>query len=274
MHGFSFPTTTSSTFNPHLNLHKKHLLMKKIKAYIIDDNVEAAEVLQILMEKHYPVEVTGTAANAYDAIDDLTEKTTDIIFLDIEMPEISGLEFCQIIRQQISPDTKVVFYSAHPNYAIDAIRREAFDFLLKPPSVEEIGNIIKRYYENKLTTLKSVDYPCSYPRPLLVVNFKNELTRLDVNDCVVFHFRQEDNYWEVMCKDGAVYPLRRRTNSDIILSLTQNYVQINKRHIVNLHYIDMIAENKCIMNTSVSIDADLSISRSFKQSFLDAFNAI
>ena len=248
--------------------------MKKIKAYIIDDNVEAAEVLQILMEKHYPVEVIGTATNAYDAIDDLAEKTTDIIFLDIEMPGISGLEFCQIIRQQISPETKVVFYSAHDHYAIDALRREAFDFLLKPPSVEEIGNVIRRYYENKLTTIKALDYPCSSHRPLLVVNFKNELTRLDVNDCVVFRFRQEDNYWEVICKDGTVYPLRRRTNSDIILSLTQHYVQINKRHIVNLHYIDMITENKCIMNTSLSNDADLSISRSFKQSFLEAFNAI
>ena len=115
------------------------MIQKKIKAYIIDDNVDACEVLRIMMEKHFPVETVGVCNSALAAIDDMREKTIDIIFLDIEMPDISGLEFCQLIKQQINPETKVVFYSAHSKYVINAMRQEAFDFLLKPPTVEETG---------------------------------------------------------------------------------------------------------------------------------------
>ena len=124
------------------------MTQKKIRAYIIDDNVDACEVLKIMLERHFSVETVGVCNSALAAIDDLMEKTTDIIFLDIEMPDISGLEFCQLIKQQINPETKVVFYSAHSKYVINAMRQEAFDFLLKPPTMDEIGKIISRYYEN------------------------------------------------------------------------------------------------------------------------------
>ena len=248
------------------------MIQKNIKAYIIDDNVDACEVLKIMLERHFSVETVGVCNSALAAIDDLMEKTTDIIFLDIEMPDISGLEFCQLIKQQINPETKVVFYSAHSKYVINAMRQEAFDFLLKPPTMDEIGKIISRYYENKLTTIDKASRCSQLPRPLLVVNYKNEQIRIDIDNFAFFRFSTDDNSWEVICIDGKSFTLRRRTNADMILSLTRDFVQINKKNIVNVRHVDMISENRCLLN--IKTDEDLLISRSFKQTFLDAFYSI
>ena len=248
------------------------MIQKKINAYIIDDNVDACEVLKMMMEKHFPVETVGVCNSALAAIDDLREKDTDIIFLEIEMPDISGLEFCQLIKQQINPETKVVFYSAHSKYVINAMRQEAFDFLLKPPTVEEIGKIIHRYYENKLTTLDTASRCGQLLRPLLVVNYKNEQIKIDIDNCAFFRFSTDNNSWEVVCIDGKSFMLRRRTNADMILSLTRDFVQINKKNIVNIRHVDMISENSCKLN--IKSDEDLLISRSFRQTFLDAFYSI
>lgn len=250
------------------------MTQKRITVFIIDDNAEAVEILKIMLEKHFNVGVVGTASSPFMAIDGLLEKTADIIFLDIEMPSITGLEFCQMIRQQINPKTKVVFYSAHSKYVLNAMRQEAFDFLLKPPTIDDIGIIIKRYYENKLMSIASAVSQSECARSLLVVNYLNEMIRIDVEKCVLFRFRQEDNTWEVLCADGKSYSLRRRTNSDMILALTRNLVQINKRHIVNTRYVKKVTDNNCVMDVQVDDPDSLSISRSFKQSFLDAFNAI
>ena len=144
--------------------------------------------------------------------------------------------------------------------------------MLKPPTMDEIGKIISRYYENKLTTIDKASRCSQLPRPLLVVNYKNEQIRIDIDNCAFFRFSTEDNSWEVVCIDGKSFTLRRRTNADMILSLTRDFVQINKKNIVNVRHVDMISENRCLLN--IKTDEDLLISRSFKQTFLDAFYSI
>ena len=138
--------------------------------------------------------------------------------------------------------------------------------------MDEIGKIISRYYENKLTTIDKASRCSQLPRPLLVVNYKNEQIRIDIDNCAFFRFSTDDNSWEVICIDGKSFTLRRRTNADMILSLTRDFVQINKKNIVNVRHVDMISENRCLLN--IKTDEDLLISRSFKQIFLDAFYSI
>ena len=84
---------------------------KLTKVFIIDDNQEAVTLLRHLLEKNYSVDVVGTASDAKTAADEVIKTEPDIIFLDIELPSMSGLEFCSLIRQDIKPETKVVFYT-------------------------------------------------------------------------------------------------------------------------------------------------------------------
>ena len=124
-----------------------------ISIFIVDDNIEAVKVLQHMLERNFSVNIVGTASDAETAAQLIIQTEPDIIFLDVELPTMSGLDFCTLIRNDIKPDTKIVFYTGHDKYMLDAIRRKAFDYLLKPPTEQDLSLIMARYYENKLADI-------------------------------------------------------------------------------------------------------------------------
>ena len=87
-----------------------------------------------MLENNFSVKVVGSASDVETAANDIIQSEPDIIFLDVELPTMSGLEFCTLIRNDIKPETKIVFYTGHDKYMLEAIRRQAFDYLLKPPT--------------------------------------------------------------------------------------------------------------------------------------------
>ena len=105
---------------------------KLTSAFIVDDSRDAVELLRRMLESNYSVEVVGTAFDAEEAAAKIVNTDPDLIFLDVELPTMSGLEFCTMIRNELKPETKVVFYTGHDKYMLEAIRRQAFDYLLKP----------------------------------------------------------------------------------------------------------------------------------------------
>ncbi len=196
----------------------------------------------------------------------------DILFIDIEMPTMSGLQFCSMIHNEVRPDMKVVFYTAHNKYLIDAIRRQAFDFLLKPATEQELSKIMARYYENKLASMNAVTQrDTGTPPIILVVNAINEHQPLTLNDIGYFRYNQERKLWEVVCCDGQTQILRRRSTADIILNYSPSLVQIHKRFIVNIERIKKIQESRCILDAPLSHINELKISKNYRHSLMQAF---
>ena len=89
---------------------------KLVKAYIIDDNRSSIDILKKMLEDNYSVEVIGTTTDAQEGLRGIEELSPDILFLDIEMPDISGLEVCSTLKDILSNDTKVVFYTGYNKY--------------------------------------------------------------------------------------------------------------------------------------------------------------
>ena len=172
---------------------------KLTKAFILDDNKDAVELLRRLLENNYSVGVVGTAADAEAATELIIKTEPDIIFLDIELPTMSGLEFCSLIRQDLKPETKVVFYTGHDKYMLEAIRRQAFDYLLKPPTEQDLSQIMTRYYENKLAGIPTTEHATEQLPIILVINSMNEHTTLRIGDIAYFRYNQEREIWETVC---------------------------------------------------------------------------
>ena len=107
--------------------------------YIVDDNSDAIEVLRRMLESQYSVKVIGTSTDADTAIEEIIQLAPDLIFTDVEMPTMTGIQLCQLLHQEVDPNTKVVFYTGHDKYMIDAIHQKAFDYLLKPPSPQDLA---------------------------------------------------------------------------------------------------------------------------------------
>ena len=101
-----------------------------LKVIIVDDEQPARDELNELLTKHASIEVIAQCSNALEAIPAIHKLQPDVIFLDIQMPRISGLELVSML----DPDTMpyIVFVTAFDEYAIQAFEKHAFDYLLKP----------------------------------------------------------------------------------------------------------------------------------------------
>lgn len=242
-----------------------------VKVFIVDDNIEAIKVLKHMLENNYSVSVVGSACDAETAADAIIKAEPDIIFLDIELPTMSGLDFCTLIRNDIKPETKIVFYTGHDKYMLDAIRRQAFDYLLKPPTEQDLSLLMARYYENKLASMPRFSKVEKRLPIILVVNAMNEHLTLNLSDIAFFRFNQERKIWEIVCTDSSVYTLRHRTTTNVILNYSADFVQIHKRYIVNINKIKMIQESICILDEPLEGIRELKISKNYRQSFMATF---
>lgn len=242
-----------------------------VKAFIVDDNTEAVQVLKMMLENNFSVTVVGSASDAETAADNIIKTEPDIIFLDIELPTMSGLDFCTLIRNDIKPETKIVFYTGHDQYMLEAIRRQAFDYLLKPPTEQDLSLLMARYYENKLASIPRFSKAEKRLPIILVVNAMNEHMALNIRDIAFFRFNQERKIWEIVCCDHSVYTLRHRTTTNVILNYSQDFVQIHKRYIVNINKIKMIQESICILEEPLSDIRELKISKNYRQDFMATF---
>ena len=99
------------------------------RALIVDDERLAREKVRHLLEREKDFAVVGESATAEEALAQIARKRPDVVFLDIEMPGGDGFE---VVRRIGSPFPKIVFVTAHRDYAVDAFEAEAFDYLLKP----------------------------------------------------------------------------------------------------------------------------------------------
>ena len=131
----------------------------KLRVLIVDDEELAREKLRVLLSRYRFVEVVGEAADGAAAGALLRESHPDVVFLDIEMPNVGGLE----LMKQVSEDTKVVFVTAYEQYAISAFNGGVGDYLLKPfspPRLElALNRVWKRIKEERSAALVSQALP-------------------------------------------------------------------------------------------------------------------
>ena len=247
-------------------------IKKLVKVFILDDDQQAITLLRQILESSFSVEVVGTATTGKTAIHTIAEKDPDMIFLDIQLPDMSGFDFCRDIRKKVRPETKVVFYTGYDQYLLDAIRHNAFDYLLKPATHSEVSAIMTRYYENKLQSLPTVGLsPDTSKTLILVVNARNEHMTLRMEDIAFFRYSNENKQWEVICSNKECYSLRHRTTADAILIYSNHFVQTHKRYIVNINYIKTIRENACLLKSPMEDVTEVKISKNYKRDLINEF---
>ncbi|KQN96074.1 response regulator [Paenibacillus sp. Leaf72] len=119
-----------------------------LQAYLVDDELHALNILGIFLARTEKVTVAGRYNNGFEALEALRHKRPHIWFLDIEMPEMSGLELAAYINEA-DPDAAIVFTTAYDHYAVAAFEHEAIDYLLKPIEMERLSRTIDRLTRDK-----------------------------------------------------------------------------------------------------------------------------
>lgn len=119
-----------------------------LKVLIVDDEPLARENLRILLQEESDIEVVGECANAIEAIGAVHKLRPDVLFLDIQMPRISGLEMVGMLDPEHRP--YIVFLTAFDEYAVKAFEEHAFDYLLKPIEAQRLAKTLARLRQERV----------------------------------------------------------------------------------------------------------------------------
>lgn len=171
-----------------------------LNCYIIDDEPLAIEVLQSHIEKYEVLEIAGTFQNAVKAFQALQEKPVDLIFLDIQMPKLSGIEFLRSLKNP----PQVILTTAYREYAVEGFELDVVDYLLKPISFERflkaIGKVTRKEQNPVLRTTSS-----GTEEPSLLVQEKNKMVRIPLRN--ILYIESQKDYVKIVTETETYQPL-------------------------------------------------------------------
>ena len=219
---------------------------KGLTAFVVDDTPTALETLANDLRNSPEFAAVFTFSNYADATLPMLEEQPDVLFMDVEVPGKSGLDFLQSICPRINFNFKVVFYSGYANYMIDAIRQSAFDFLLKPYKQSELRTIIERLKTAIQNSVRQLPGNDVLPRKLAMQTV-SELLLITIEQVLMFNYVSETRSWQLMLTDNNTHTLKKGISASDLLALAPNLARISNTCIINLTYLSAIENNtqKC-----------------------------
>ena len=178
-----------------------------MRAIIIDDEANSRELLSALTKKYTPsIEVVAMYDNGFDALKEIEVIQPDILFLDIEMPNMNGFDFLEKCRYT---DFYLIFTTAYNEYAIQAIKNHAFDYLLKPIKRTEFINTIERLEKESRNTQRSkIDELLNHlkiddSKKKIVLATQEGMHFVEYDE--IMYVKGEGAYTHYFCSDGTKY---------------------------------------------------------------------
>lgn len=214
---------------------------KNIRCILIDDEPLAIEVLKAHLSSHKNIEVLNTFGNGMDALAWLKDHSVDVVFTDINMPGISGLD---LVKNQYPSPHAVIFTTAHPNYAADAFEFEALDYLLKPISPDRLEKAIKRL-EEYVQMKKGGDDGVSLKPDFVFVKVDGQHQKVNYSDILyVEAFADYVKIWTT--NEKRIVTLQTMRNMETSLP-SDLFVRIHRSFIVAKNKIEAIQNNAVVI---------------------------
>ena len=223
-------------------------MSEEITVVIVDDEIASIRNLSNDLSAYSDIRILETTTSVEKARKIIISQQPDLLFLDVEMPKMSGFDLWQSIRADVHADMRVIFYTAYDKYVLDALRASAFDYLLKPYLPEELDAVIERFrcvfYRSKVNMEQSM-------RRLLADDCKfaiqtvTGLLFLKREDVLMFRFSDTYRCWQLYLANRTDYKLRMNISARDLLNMSVSFVQISQNCIVNMDYLCSI-ENKTL----------------------------
>lgn len=234
--------------------------MKIYKCLIVDDETLARELISSYISRIGFLEEVGSCNNAVDALTILRTQKIDILFLDIEMPEINGIELVNNLL--IKP--AIILTTAYSEYALDGYEIGITDYLLKPIQFDRFFKAITKVveYNEAISDASSKASKEQNKEDYFFVKSNNKFVRIKYRD--LFYIEALQKYIRLHCSDARIVTLMSLSKIENLLP-KRNFVRIHRSFIVNIDKIDSIEGNL------ITLQGDqLMISKGQKESFMRA----
>jgi two-component system LytT family response regulator len=218
-------------------------LSKEISAVIIDDEQDAIDVLAHMLREDTPyVNILNSTTDSSKAFDLINREQPQVVFLDIEMPNQTGFDLLDRFDDR---NFYVVFYTTHEEYAIDAIRRNAFDFLLKPVDPDDLISAMARVSDAIQDAGKLVSKGDNKQRKLEVK--MHDKTRYISHDDIVY-ITASGSYADIFTKNGERVMVSKNLKmvhnmlDNLAFCRVHNSSLVNVKMIKTFHHTDLVCE--------------------------------
>lgn len=238
----------------------------KLRTLIIDDEPIALEKLGKYVAKVPFLELVGVCESGLDAIGLLAETQVDLIFTDINMPDLNGMEFVKTL----SSPPMVVFITAYAQYAVESYRMSAVDYLLKPYGFAEFQRAANKALEMYSSRVREAGSNSAGPE---VVNsndsifIKVDYRYVRVSLASIRYIKGYGEYLQLYTDVNASPLLTLSSFAEIRERLNDNFIQIHRSYIVNMNQVECISRGRIIVDK----ETEIPIGDSFKpalQSYL------
>ena len=216
-----------------------------IKCLIVEDEILAQQVIQNHLQNTPQLELVGVCSNAAEARKILDETEIDLIFLDIQLPGMTGLNFLKSLPQ--SP--LVILTTAYGEYALESYEFNVIDYLLKPISLERFTRAINKLSDGRLMTLTAKDRQMSYDH--LFIKSGTKFFKINFSE-IVFIESMKD-YLKIHTAEHQLITHQTMTEMEKLLPQRQ-FLRVHKSFIIAVQHIKSIYGNTIeVTNASVPI---------------------
>ena len=236
------------------------------KCIIVDDEAPARKLLNEYVHKTPQLECLHVVANAVHAQSILNETAVDILFLDIEMPDLTGLD---LIKRLPEPKPAIILTTAYSQYAVESYEFAVADYLLKPivferfsQSVNKVIDSLSEKIKNNLSKTKETE-KAAYPNSIFV---KSNLKIVKINLDQILYVEGLREYIRIFTTDGRHVVLQSLSRFLEILP-PDRFIRVHRSYIVNAERIDAIDNNTIHVGNT-----EIVISKSQKQAFMNFIN--
>ncbi|MFZ4401093.1 MAG: LytR/AlgR family response regulator transcription factor [Bacteroidales bacterium] len=200
-----------------------------INCIAIDDEPLALEIISAYASKVSFLELKGVFTDPFKAAEIIRQEKIDLIFLDIEMPDLSGMQFLKSLKQQ----PMVIFVTAYSQYAVESFNMDAIDYLLKPIEFERFFKAVNKAcdYYNFIHNQHSPE------ENYIFVKSDYQIKKINIDD--ISHIEGLDDYIKIYC--GEEFVLCLMTLKSILSKLPgYKFIRVHRSYIVSISHIDSI----------------------------------
>lgn len=237
-----------------------------MKCVIIDDEPLAVELLEDFVSKIDTLELLRTFNNAIDAVSFINQTNVDLIFLDIQMPHFSGIEFLNTIEKK----PLIIFTTAYSDYAVEGFNLGAVDYLVKPIPFHRFLKSVVRAQQifNSVPAIQEIPENTNLPelqQDFMFVRAEYENVKMNFSDILFIEGLKD--YVKIYTTDNKyTLTLISLIKLENLLS-SKGFSRVHRSYIINIQHVKSIQKNKVLIN-----DKRIPISESYKNAFFERIN--
>lgn len=236
----------------------------KIKCIAVDDEPLALEMVSGFIRQTPFLSLEGKFENAIEALSHLNQNEVDLVFLDIQMPDLSGMELARVLEGRRSPiKPKIVFTTAYNQFAIEGYKVDALDYLLKPFSYEEFLKASNKAYNHFTNASQAAT---EVHQEYLFLKVEYQLVKVMLKDIILIEGYKDYIKVHLVGRSSPLLSLTSLKNMEESLP-SSKFMRIHRSFIISLDHIQSITRN--MVNMGIM---EITISDNYKENFLAFVN--